>query len=276
MAIDEGRRTLGVEGEEVGGRAGPAGGVVFTRYDVLQETFHELAAVPGDIGTADAGGGESAAHGVDGVVVEFVEFLGGTVPVRGSVRFVPDLPIPRLDLGAAVAGDAVRDPLVNELGPLRVILRWVGPTAGDETVGEAGAPGVLVGLGEDREGLGHKADLGVGADAAGEVGVEDAVDDGPVVDGLAVGVFGVGVSAAPLEGGRTVAGVEEIMRAEKDVLGLQFAEGGEEFAAVLHRGVVGFVGAEETPDGAKRARGFRGIDGDGDGEGRGWRRRLGA
>ena len=30
VAIDEGRRTLGVEGEEVGGRAGLAGGVVFT------------------------------------------------------------------------------------------------------------------------------------------------------------------------------------------------------------------------------------------------------
>ena len=111
---------------------------------------------------------------------------------------------------------------------------------------------------------------------AGEIETEGGGARGPAVDGLAGGVFRVGVSAAPFEGRRAVTGVEEIMRAEKDVLGLQFAEGGEEFAAVLHRGVVGLVGAEETPDGAKRARGFRGIDGDGDGEGRGGRRRLGA
>ena len=242
-----------MEGEEVGGRPGLAGGVIFTRYDVLQETFHELAAVTGDIGAADAGGGKGAAHGVDGVVVEFVELLGGTVPVGGAVGLVPDFPIPRLDLGAAVAGDAVRDPLVNELGPFGVIFRRIGPAAGDEAVGEAGAPGVLVGLGEHREGLRHEADLRERADAAGEVGVEDAVDDGPVVDGLAVGVFSVGVGTAPLEGGRAVTGIEEIVGAKEDVLGFQFAEGGEEFAAVLHRGVVGLVGAEETPDGAKQA-----------------------
>ena len=41
---------------------------------------------------------------------------------------------------------------------------------------------------------------------------------------------------------------------------------GEEFLAVLHRGVVGLVGAEVAPDGLQFAGGLAGIDGDGDGK----------
>jgi hypothetical protein len=50
------------------------------------------------------------------------------------------------------------------------------------------------------------------------------------------------------------------------LLRAQLAELGDEFFAVLHRGVIGLVGAEETPDGLKFAEWLPGIDRDGNGE----------
>ena len=57
----------------------------------------------------------------------------------------------------------------------------------------------------------------------------------------------------------------------------EFTHLAEQFLAVLHRGVVRLVGAEVAPEGAQRAGGLRGVDGDADGERGGGRRdgRLG-
>ena len=47
------------------------------------------------------------------------------------------------------------------------------------------------------------------------------------------------------------------MRTTVNVFGPQFAELGEQFLAILHRGVVRFVTAEETPNGPQQADGTR-------------------
>ena len=159
-------------------------------------------------------------------------------------------------------------PLEDQLGPLLVVLRRVGPAGVDLVVLRLRRPLVLVRLGLDRQLLGHEPDLHVGLHAALEVGVEDAVDDRPVVDRLAVGVLGVGVGRAPLQGRGAVAGGEQVVRAEVDLLRAELAEFGEQLLAVLHVGVVRLVGAEEPPDRLEVAAGLVGPDGDRDRRGR--------
>ena len=107
---------------------------------------------------------------------------------------------------------------------------------------------MLIGPGLRGERLGHEADLGIGANAAGEIGVEDPVEDRPVVDGAALLVFRVGVGGAPLERGRAVARCEQVVGAKVDLLRPQVAEFAEQLPAVRHGGVVGLFGPEETPD----------------------------
>ena len=152
-------------------------------------------------------------HAVDGVVVQLAELLGRAAPVA-DVGLVPGLPVPGLDLGLAVLLDAVLRPLVDEVAPLLEILRGVGPAGVDLVVLRGRRPRVLVGLRLHRHRLRHEADLDVRLDAALEIRVEDAVDDGPVVDRLAAGILGVGVGRAPLERRRAVAGDEQAVGAE--------------------------------------------------------------
>ena len=77
---------------------------------VLEEVAEELGppaeSRPGDLGPADSRRRQGPLDGVDGVVIELVVLLGRPPPVE-DVRLVPDLPVPLLDLGPAVALDAV-------------------------------------------------------------------------------------------------------------------------------------------------------------------------
>ena len=68
------------------------------------------------------------------------------------------------------------------------------------------------------ERLGHEADLHQRPHLALHVGVEDPVDDRPVVDRLARRVLGVGVRRAPLQRGRAVAGGQQVVGADVDRL----------------------------------------------------------
>ncbi len=229
-----------------------------------QEAVHEGAAGAGDIGAADTGFGQGAANSVDGVVVQLVKFLWRAGPVGRAVGFVPHLEIPAGDLGAAVAFDIMARPLIDEFGPLLIRHGRGVPAAADQFVGKARPPAVLVGdvLCGRRQGLRHEADLQIRFDATRPVGVDNAVGDGPVVDGFPLCIFGIGIGAAPFEGRRAVARIQEIMGAEIDLFGPQTSQMTHQFAAVLHRGVVGLVGAEEAPDWLQLALRPGGIDRD--------------
>ena len=90
VAVDELRRALGVEGDEVERRARLAGGVVRPAQAVLEEVAQELAAAARGVRPAHPGRGQGAAHGVDGVVVELVELLGrAAASSRCSARSRP-------------------------------------------------------------------------------------------------------------------------------------------------------------------------------------------
>src|SRR2546428_2780207 len=96
----------------------------------------EPATAAGGVRTADLRRGQGAPHGVDSVVVQLAKFFGRPAPVA-DVRLVPDLPIPGLNLSAAVFIDAVFCPLEDEFRPLLVILRRISPTCVNLVVSRA-------------------------------------------------------------------------------------------------------------------------------------------
>ena len=179
--------------------------------------------------------------------MKLAEFGRRAFPVT-DVGFVPDFPIPGVNFRAAVFFGAMFGPLIDEFGPFCVILRRVGPAGVDFVVAEFGIPLMLIRVGLDRKVLRHETNLDVWTNAALEVSVEYVVENFPIVDGLAVGVFRVGAGGTPFERGCAVAGGEEIVCAKINGLWRERAEFVDEFRAVFHVGVVGLVGAEESPD----------------------------
>ncbi len=249
--VDEDRRALGVKRHEVVLDAG--------RRFVFHEGGQEIVVCARHVGAADTRFGEGPADGAHRRIVQFEEFLARSAPViLRQIGFVPGFEIPCPDLIAAITIDAMPDPLIDQFVPFGVVPGGIGPACLE--VVEAGAPGVLVRLRVGGQGLRHEAQFDVRLDAALQVGVEDAVDDGPAIDRPALGVFGVDIGRSPLQGRRAVAAGHEIMRAEIDVARRQLAKIGQQGAAVFHGGVVRLVGTEEAPDRLGLADDVSGID----------------
>src|SRR5438477_12266006 len=159
----------------------------------------ELSAASRCISAANPCSGQGAAHGIDGVVMQFKKFFWRAAPVT-DVRLIPDLPVPRLHFSAPIFLDAVFRPLVDQLGPLLVI-RWrIGPAGENRAVILARAPMMLIRLWFDGKLLRHETDLGVRPHSALQAGVEDAIQNCPVVNGVAGRVFAVNACGTPLQG----------------------------------------------------------------------------
>ena len=205
-AVDVARFALRVEGNEIRGRAGLAGGGVFSLHAVVEKALEEIPArTAGEVGTADFRSGDGAADRLDRVVVEFEELVAGAAPVT-DVWLVPGLPIPLEHLVPAVFLHRMFRPLIDKLLPLRPVLRRIGPAGVDFVVFRCRRPVVAVGLGFHRECFGHEADLHVRPHAALQIGIEDAVDDFPIVNRIPLRVLGVGVGGSPLESMRALSG----------------------------------------------------------------------
>ena len=265
VVVREGGRTLGVEGDKVKRGAGTAGDIVGALGAVQQECVQELAArTAGGFRPTHAGGGKGATNAVHGVVIEFAVVGDGAMPVA-DVRFVPDFPIPAGDFGGTILLHAVFGPLIGKFTPLRIVF------------GRIGLPGVVGGhfvnrrmvwiiLGMGAEGFGHETDLDVGFETALKVSIEDAVIDGPVVDGMTGGVFLVGAGGTPFEGVGTVAAGEQVVAADVNLRTAELAEFGEQLPAVFQVSIIGLVIAEKTPNRSQLAHGPVGMDLDGNGE----------
>jgi hypothetical protein len=241
------------------------------REHVIEEGAHERSAVTGGVRATDACGRQRAAHTLNRVVVQLLKLLGRALPVA-DVGFVPYLPVPLLHLGPPVPLDAVRHPRAHEIGPTHVVLRRIGPSREDRIVSGGGRPRMPVRFRSGRQVPRHEADLRIRPHPAFEVGIEDAIENGPVVDRPARSVLLVGVGRAPLESGRSIARREQIVGAEVHALRRKLSELPEERPPVFHIGVVRLVGAEKAPDGPQRTAWRRGIHTNGDREcGRGRR-----
>ena len=217
---------------------------------------------PRDLGPSHPRGGQGALHGVGRMVVELMVLFGSPPPVE-DVRLVPDLPVPLLNLRPPVAGHAVRRPLEDQLAPLAIIAGRIGPAGGE--LAAPRRPVMPVRLGLDGERLGHEADLDVGPEPPLEIGVEDPVHDRPVVPRAALGILGIGVRRAPLQGRRAVAGGQQVVRPDEDRARAQARELIKECLSLFHVRVIGFVMSEEPPGGAELARRSTGVDRDRDG-----------
>jgi len=101
--------------------------------------------------------------------------------------------------------------------------------------------------------LRHETNLRVRTHAVREIGVEDVVNNLPVVDGFAVGVLVINIGAAPFQCGRTITGAKQIVRAEKHVVRPQRTDFTNQLLAILHRGVIRLVRTEHAPDGLQFA-----------------------
>src|SRR5262249_43409705 len=160
----------------------------------VNTVFEEVAQVSPSarrVRTADPGAGDCTADAIDRIVVQLPELFGGPAPVA-DVRLVPDLPIPRFDLAPAVSLEAMIRPSKPQVGPLAVVLRRERPACVDLFISGTGPPVVLIRLRPSREVLGHETDLHVGSYGPRTVRVENAIQDGPVVNGMSLGICAVG------------------------------------------------------------------------------------
>src|SRR4051812_37218322 len=121
MTISGDGRTLGMEGNEIERRAALGAREISAAQAMLQELAREGATAAGGIPAAPPFRRQRAFHAVDGVVVQFEEFVRFAAPIA-DVGLVPDLPIPGFHLGAAMFFDAMLRPLENQFFPFGVIL----------------------------------------------------------------------------------------------------------------------------------------------------------
>ncbi len=95
--------------------------------------------------------------------------------------------------------------------------------------------------------LGHESNLDQRPDAGIAVGVKDAIDDRPVIDGLAVSVFGIRIGRSPFERAFAVSAGEQVVGADVDGDRAQRGEFVEQLLSVGAVGEVRLVVAEVAP-----------------------------
>src|SRR5262245_25355665 len=106
--------------------------------------------------------------------MQLAKLLRRAAPIT-DVGFVPNLPVPLLDFDAPITLDTMFRPLINQLAPLGVILRRVGPTSENLIVLSRWRPMMLIRIRFDRKVLRHETNLHVWPDALLKVGIEDAI-----------------------------------------------------------------------------------------------------
>src|SRR5439155_3088194 len=223
------------------------------------------ATAAGGVRTTNLRRGQRAPYGVDRVIVQLAKFFRRPAPVA-DVRLVPTLPVPCLDLGAAMFFEAMPGPLEDQFRPLPVIFRRISPTGVNLVISGAWRPPVLIRLGLGRKIFRHETNLDVRSHAAFKISTKDAVENRPVVNRIALSVLVVGARGTPLERWRAVAGGKKVVRAEVNTLGRKFTEFPNELPPILHVRVVRFVSTEKAPDGLQLAFGLRGVNVDSDRE----------
>src|SRR2546428_9565383 len=259
VAIDKPRRSFRVEGNEIERSAFASGRVIRTLQTVPEKIAHELSATARSVRTANPRRRQRAPHARNRLIVQFAKFLGRAAPVA-DVGFVPTLPIPLLDFGASIPFDAVPGPLIDQLTPLRIVLRRIGPTGENFIVLCRGRPMMLIRLRLDREILRHETDLNIRPDAVLKISIEDAIQNCPVVNRISVGIFVIRVGAAPLQSRRAIAGGQQIVRAKVNRARPQLPELSQQLLSILHVSEVWFVRSEHAPDRTHWAFDLRSID----------------
>ena len=96
-------------------------------------------------------------------------------------------------------------------------------------------------------------------DTSGQIGVDDAIDKGEIVNRRAF-LHRVEVGTAPFEGRRAIAARHQIVSAEIHLACPQAAQFDQELLALGPGCVVGLIGPKEPPDWRQHAHSFVGVD----------------
>ena len=104
-----------------------------------------------------------------------------------DVRLIPDFPIPPGDFGFTRTGDAVQSQLIDQFTPLGIILRRIGPAHEKFVLG----PVMAIRVRMRGKGLRHEADFDKRLHSSLKIGIEDFVDDVPIVDRMPGRIFRV-------------------------------------------------------------------------------------
>src|SRR5271170_1917665 len=120
-----------MKADEVEPSSNPAVRIILLVSAMLQKCSEKLCRI--GIGRArrirppDSRLGESPQHGLDGKVIKLEVLVSCSFPIR-YVGFIPDFPQPGLHLGVAVTLMQMVDKLENQLRPLGIVLRRIGPS----------------------------------------------------------------------------------------------------------------------------------------------------
>ncbi len=119
---------------------------------------------------------------------------------------------------------------------------------------------MLIRLRLDRDILRHETNLHIRPDATLKIGIENAIENRPIVNRITQWIFVVRVGAAPLQSWRAVARGQQIVRAKVDCARPQFSQLSQKLLTILHVSEVWFVRSEHAPDRTHWAFGLRSIN----------------
>ena len=192
---------LGMEGEKIDRRV-----VVDDMLEKAAQKDPRLFAGEGAAGVraADARFGQRAFHRAGADIVHLAKLRDRPQPIM-AVGFVPDFPGPGRDLGFAVSLGQMPGPGFDQIAPFFEIVRRRRPAGGDQRGLVFRLPAMLIGPVIIGKRFGREADLHQRNVSSLDIGVEDPVHDGPVIDRVAGGIFGIGVGRSPFQRGGAVA-----------------------------------------------------------------------
>src|SRR5437868_2155362 len=101
--------------------------------------------------------------------------------------------------------------LEHQLRPFSIILRRICP-ASEQLAGRGKIVAIWLGMGGER--LGHESEFDERLGAGLAEGIEYAIDDLPVVNGLSRSIFGIDIRRTPFQRCRAVTGGEEVVDAD--------------------------------------------------------------
>src|SRR5579872_7294771 len=132
---------------------------------------------------------ERAPDSLSGEIVEFVIFLGGSLPIK-NIGFIPDFPPPLFHLAGSIPLKTMLRPLVTEFTPFGVVARRKAKAqARVDHFFRGRVVGIILRM--DGQRFRHEADLDEWPEVTLVPGVENSVQDGPIVNGFPGGIFGV-------------------------------------------------------------------------------------
>src|SRR5579863_4499730 len=192
------RRSLWVKTDEIQARTNfPAYKVRLVRAMVKKfaQKFRSLwIRSSGAVRAPDAGFRKRPQNGVNSKIVKLEVFFGRPFPIV-DVGFVPHFPQPGFHFSVAIALPKVANESKHQFCPLLIILWRICPSRVNRSLRKT----VTIGLGMCRECFRHESNFHQRLDFLSVKGVEDAVNNGPAVNGIPVCVFRISVGGSPLQ-----------------------------------------------------------------------------